>query len=286
MRHLRTTFVLTALLLTAVGCIHWTRSTPVITERPRLWQSARDAVSRRYTIDESKTDMKDGYLITKWKYTMAANYLEGFRTKVELELEPYEGDKGKKRRNKRWVVKLRVYKELNENVSQPMLKAAAEWGSNIYWEEEELRLMQHIVIAFRNLTVSDYALKETQGPRPDNQTARETRPLAQSRAVIWRSVLRVCNSYYNQQAAHEKAGKYVSQWALRGDDAEVADIRTRLTVRLLSDTTTKADGPVFRLEVRVDKQKLDRDDKWINDGRDTIGEDAIAQEIEKQVLSR
>ncbi len=284
MRYSTRLVVLAALTLTLAGCVHWTRSEPVIAERRKLWQALRDAVAREYEIDDAKTEWDDGYLISKWRYDLAVNYLEGYRSRVEIELEPLEEDQDKPVADRRWTVKLRVFKEENENVDQPLLKEAAEWGRNVYWEDKELMLMQQIVISFANYGISDYALSEAHKPLAANAAATRTRPLARTRSEIWKSLVKVCNSYYEPKATHEKAGKYESGWQLRGTDPEVADIRTRLTVRILPDTTTDGQVPVYRIEVRIDQQSLGRDKQWSDDGRDTVGEAAITEKIEQDTL--
>ena len=126
------------LVETSVG--KWFQLGPVRRDLQELTTMTRDLCFRQgYEIPDFDADR--GYLITDWRVQLSAHFREGNRTRIEVHFHPNADGST--------VIRIRSYREINENSSLPMSADQAEWvGASIdakqseYMDEPSIRLQQ------------------------------------------------------------------------------------------------------------------------------------------------
>lgn len=118
----------------------WHQVGPVRRDLEEIATLTRDLILRQdFTIPDFKPT--EGLIMTDWKVRLSPRFREGTRTKIEVNFHP-ESDGST-------LIRLRSYREINENSELPMIADQADWvGASIdekqsrYMDEPAMKLQQ------------------------------------------------------------------------------------------------------------------------------------------------
>ncbi len=124
--------------LISCSVCEWVSSPPYPHDPKDIWQTVYQVINKRYNIKEaSETTYK---LETDWRNQMSLQYLEGFRDKVYIKIEPsldvYDPSDTSKPldiKNEKidtrpkHIIKICVMREQNRNMDNPNVISEAEW---------------------------------------------------------------------------------------------------------------------------------------------------------------
>ena len=102
----------------ASGSSDWYDIPPVAKPADEVLRQAREVLARQgYRLRPSSPG--DLGLESEWDVHLSAHWREGFRTKVEVQVERLDGGRS--------LVRIRSFREFNDNARVPMNAEAAQW---------------------------------------------------------------------------------------------------------------------------------------------------------------
>jgi len=133
-----------------------------------------DVVNRRYDVAKASQEKRE--LETDWRQQMSLQYLEGYRQKVSLKIEPYQAVEDIRDLKKpldinevkptgpQYLVKICVQRDQNRNVDNPAAPSEAMWtpmGNDV---DEAMLLLQFIYARLALKTPAE--TQEQERPKP------------------------------------------------------------------------------------------------------------------------
>lgn len=109
----------------------WYEVSPIARPAPEVMEIARETV-RRSGFTLLPSDGTDR-IFTEWRVELSAHWRQGFRSKLELEKVKLEGSTGLK-------VRVREFREVNDNMRNPSNAADADWIAATFDEKQKDRI--------------------------------------------------------------------------------------------------------------------------------------------------
>ena len=121
----------TAPVLGTSASSDWYEISPVARPAPEVMEIARETVRRSgfALLPPDGTDR----IFTEWRVELSAHWRQGFRAKLELELVKLEGTPGLK-------LRVRGFRDVNDNSRNPSNAADAEWIEATFDEKQKDRI--------------------------------------------------------------------------------------------------------------------------------------------------
>lgn len=169
-------FLLLANLLTS--CMNtWSSSEALSYQREDIWDACYQVLVRRYDI--LKASEEEGVIETDWKFEMTQFYMQSYRYKARVKLEPYQPDKktGEEKlpeeekenptpSEQKYIVKVQVLAELNRDIDDPGAIASAFWVPEGNSPEREAVLLGFIKAVLESKFSSKKIKTEAAPPAP------------------------------------------------------------------------------------------------------------------------
>lgn len=146
-------FLSVAWIMAGCQSCEWVASPPYAHTPEDIWQIAYTVVASRYDVIKASEETHE--IETEWRRQMSMQYLESYRYKAHVKIEPYQPQNDPRDTSKpldlkppdlrpRYVINVCVLREQNRDMDNPNIASQADWYPVGNDPEEANRLMGFI----------------------------------------------------------------------------------------------------------------------------------------------